>query len=398
MTTPGQHHARTPGTPSLLRALNDRAALDLLLAHGPLSRSRISTLTGLSKPTASQLLARLEAAGLVVPVGTTAGGPGPNARLYQVNPAAAHVAALDVTSTEVRVAVADLTGTTLAEHRAPTTGWATDATATEVAHAVARTVRAAGLPPGAVDQAVIGIGGALDPATGRLRYAAHLPGWHSPQLVPALRAAIGAPVSVENDVNLAAVAEQTHGATRGCDDFVLLWAGRGIGAAVVIGGRPHRGFTGGAGEVGYMPLPGAPVVRDVRRKNSGGFQELAGAPAVLALARQHGLTAPTAGQAVAEALHTPGKGDSFLTGLAGRLALGLASIVTVVDPELLVLAGEVPAAGGERLRALVQDALHDLTVARPEVRSSTVRGHPVLRGALQRALTTVRDTVFTTHH
>lgn len=65
----------TPGTPSVLRAMNDRAALDLLLEHGPLSRTRIGKLTGLSKPTASQLLARLEAAGLVVATGTAAAAP-----------------------------------------------------------------------------------------------------------------------------------------------------------------------------------------------------------------------------------------------------------------------------------------------------------------------------------
>ncbi|MER7185676.1 winged helix-turn-helix domain-containing protein, partial [Streptomyces hyaluromycini] len=88
--------AGTPGTPRVLRAMNDRAALDLLLEHGPLSRTRIGKLTGLSKPTASQLLARLEAAGLVLATGTSEGRPGPNAQLYSVNPRAAHAAGLDV--------------------------------------------------------------------------------------------------------------------------------------------------------------------------------------------------------------------------------------------------------------------------------------------------------------
>ena len=78
-----------PGTPRMLRGINDRAALDLLLEHGPLSRTRLGELTGLSKPTASQLLTRLEAAGLVVASGSTRGGPGPRAQLYAVNPAPA---------------------------------------------------------------------------------------------------------------------------------------------------------------------------------------------------------------------------------------------------------------------------------------------------------------------
>ena len=77
-----------PGTPRMLRGINDRAALDLLLEHGPLSRTRLGELTGLSKPTASQLLGRLEAAGLVVASGSSRGGPGPRAQLYAVNPRA----------------------------------------------------------------------------------------------------------------------------------------------------------------------------------------------------------------------------------------------------------------------------------------------------------------------
>jgi predicted NBD/HSP70 family sugar kinase len=389
--------APRPGTPSRLRAINDRAALQLLLENGALTRTQIGTLTGLSKPTASQLLARLESAGLVVPVGTTAaGGPGPNAQLYRINPAAGYAAGLDVTPSRIRVAVADLAGTTIGEHVVPTPGRRAGDTAGRVTEAVTETLRLAGLPAGSLHEVVIGTPGALDPATGRLRYASHLPGWHSPGLPAELSAALGAPVSIENDVNLAAVAEQALGAARGCEDFVLLWAEEGIGAAIVIAGRLHRGFTGGAGEVGYMPVPGAPVVRDVRRENSGGFQELAGARAVLALARQHGLNAPTAAAAVTLALETPGAGEEFLSVLADRLALGLAVIVAVVDPELVVLSGGTPTAGGDRLRELVQERLTGLAVAGPQVRCSTVPGPPVLHGALQRALATAREAVFTT--
>ncbi|MGW3039464.1 ROK family transcriptional regulator [Kitasatospora sp. NPDC001159] len=385
------------GTPSLLRAINDRAALELLLENGPLSRTQIGTLTGLSKPTASQLLARLEAAGLVLPVGTTEGGPGPNAQLYQVNPAAGYVAGLDVTNSGIRVAIADITGTTLTEHSVPTRGVPAAETIPRVAAAVAEAVRAAGLAEGSLRTVAIGVGGAPDPVTGKLGYASHLPGWHSPRLVEELSEAIGTPVSIENDVNLAAVAEQASGAAAGFEDFVLLWAGAGTGAAIVIAGRLHRGFTGGAGEVGYMPVPGSPVEWDARRRKFGGFQALVGAPAVRALAREHGLGAPSAEESIAKALATPGAGDTFLTELAGRLAVGLAVIVAVVDPQLVVLSGAVPSAGGERLRALVEDELARICLARPEVRSSALPGSPVLLGALQRALADAREAVFSTH-
>ena len=84
------------------------------------------------------------------------------------------------------------------------------------------------------------------------------------------------PVEGENDVNLAAVAEREVGRAVGVDNFVLLWAEEGLGAAIVIDGRLHRGATGGAGEVGFLPLPGTPLVRQVGRSNTGSFQELAG--------------------------------------------------------------------------------------------------------------------------
>ncbi|MEV4090395.1 helix-turn-helix domain-containing protein, partial [Nonomuraea fuscirosea] len=86
-----------PGTPSLLRAINDRAALRALIERGPLTRPEIGALTGLSKPTASQLLLRLQRAGLVVLDGVREGLPGRTAEVYRINPAAAYVGALDVT-------------------------------------------------------------------------------------------------------------------------------------------------------------------------------------------------------------------------------------------------------------------------------------------------------------
>ncbi|WP_370093355.1 ROK family transcriptional regulator [Streptacidiphilus sp. MAP12-20] len=393
----GTGNPSQPGTPSLLRAINDRAALELLLEQGPLSRSQLGTLTGLSKPTASQLLARLESAGLVVPVGTTAGRPGPGAQLYEINPRAAYVAGLDVNPSRIRVAIADITGGIVTEHRLPLPEGNPGEALAQITMALDTATAAAGLDRGALRQIVIGTPGALDPATGELRYAAHLLGWHAPRLVDDLTDALRLPVAMENDVNLAAVAEQRVGLAQGVRDFVLLWVEEGIGAALVLGGRMHRGHTGGAGEVGYMPMPGAPLIKNVHLEveNSGGFQELAGAPAVLALAREHGLSGGTAKAVVAEAVERGA--DAFLRTLAERMATGLAAIVAVVDPELVLLSGSVPRAGGEALRALVQEELTGLAVPRPRLLLSELAGSPVVIGALQTALATAREQVFSTH-
>ncbi|WP_030297341.1 ROK family transcriptional regulator [Streptomyces katrae] len=395
----------TPGTPSLLRAMNDRAALDLLLEHGPLSRTRIGRLTGLSKPTASQLLARLEAAGLVVATGTAGGRPGPNAQLYGVNPRAAHVAGLDVTPGGIVAAVADLTGEVIGSHELP---YAEGTGAVDrVTRALGGAVEDAGLGRCDIHRVVIATPGSFDPRTGALRYAEHLPGWHSPTLLEELAAALPMPVGYENDVNLAAVAEQRLGAARGHGDFVLLWNEEGLGAALVLGGRLHRGWTGGAGEVGFLPVPGHPLVRQVARVNSGGYQALAGVEALPGMAAALGIGMPPGAEAqtpvgAAAALLARAAGDpeganlGLLQQYATALATGLAALVAVLDPEIVVLSGAVTAAGGDVLRELVEAELADLAPSRPRLVSGTVRERPVLRGALESALAVTRDEVFDT--
>ncbi|WP_107464007.1 ROK family transcriptional regulator [Streptomyces sp. MA5143a] len=403
------------GTPRVLRAMNDRAALDLLLEHGPLSRTRIGKLTGLSKPTASQLLARLEAAGLVIATGTDtdgpggsgsgAGRPGPNAQLYAVDPTAAYAAGLDVTPERVLAAVADITGRTVGEHAVPTPGRRpAEPVARQVAAALDGAVKAAGLVRSDVRRLVIGTPGAFDPTTGRLRYASHLPGWHSPALLDDIAAALPMPVEYENDVNLVALAEQRLGAAKGHDDFVLLWNEGGIGAAVVLGGRLHRGFTGGAGEVGFLPVPGVPLVRHVTKANSGGFQELAGSQVIPRLARELGITPVPDGPYAEVAADLVGRAADVNSGPHRRLlatyatsvATGLASLVSVLDPELIVLSGSALTSGGEPLRALVQAELGELAASRPRLVLGDVLERPVLRGALESALATTRDEVFDT--
>ncbi len=385
-----------PGTPSLLRGINDRAALDLLLERGPLSRTQLGELTGLSKPTAAQLLTRLAQAGLVIASGNTRGGPGPRAQLYAVNPDAAYVAALDVTPSRILAAVADITGRTIGDYELKTPRRAGTDAVRHVLHALDGASASAGIDRHRLHRLAIGTPGAFDPANQRLRYARHLPGWHDPHLLDRLTETVGTPLEVANDVNLAAIAEMRSGLARGVQDFVLLWADEGMGAAVVIDGRIHVGATGGAGEVGFLPLPGTPLVRDVRRGNAGGFQELAGGRSVLALARSLGLRASSPQAAVATALTTPGPGDELLATLAERFALGIAAVVSVVDPSLVVLAGGVLTAGGTRLRDQIAEEVGSLALTRPRLELAGVSDNPVLAGALQTALAATRNEVFDT--
>ncbi|MET7750269.1 ROK family transcriptional regulator [Micromonospora sp. NPDC005367] len=382
---------RLPGTPRLLRALNDRAALELLLERGPLTRARLGELTGLSKVTASQLVERLEERGLVTRVGEQAGGRGPNAQLYAVRPGSAHVVGVDVGPDRVVAACADITGTVIGRVEQSTRD--TDDPVGVVHNAVVQVAGSAQAQLSSVRRVVLGTPGLVDPGTGDITFAFNLPRWHR-GLLAALREDLHTPVVFENDVNLAAVAEAQSGAAQGLSDFVLVWVGAGVGQAIMLGGRLHHGSSGAAGEIGYLPVPGVPIPRDVARRAKPAFQRLVDADAVRAVARENGFTVDNAADAVRAAIEAGADGGPVLDELARRLALGVASTCVVLDPPLVVLAGEVGQAGGAALADRVQQEVADISLVRPRVVPTGLTEEPILHGALRTALDAVRDEVF----
>ncbi|HLT11996.1 MAG TPA: ROK family transcriptional regulator [Micromonosporaceae bacterium] len=387
---------RQPGTPSLLRAINDRAALELLLERGPLTRAQLGELTGLSKVTASQLVERLEERQLVTRVGELAGGRGPNAQLYAVVPSCAYVVGVHVGPREVVAASADITGRIAARVEITTDG--ADDPVRRVHAAVVEAAERAEAPWAKVRRIVLGTPGVVDPTTGDISFAFDLPRWHH-GLREALSKDLGRPVSFENDVNLAAIAEAKVGAARDVDDFVLMWISRGVGVAAVIGGRLHRGAAGVAGEIGYLYVPGGPPPDYTRTGNprhiTPSFQQTINEKSVRALARQHGFRAATAADAVAAAVAGGPAGEPVVEELARRVALGVVAVCVVLDPPLVVLAGDVGSAGGEPLAAHVQEQVARLAPVNPRVVVTGVPTDPVLQGALLTGLTTTREEVFT---
>ncbi|MFI8951729.1 ROK family transcriptional regulator [Streptomyces sp. NPDC053750] len=391
-----------PASPSTARAINDRLALRLLQQEGPLTAGQLKQLTGLSRPTVADLVERLTVSGLIEVAGESGEQRrGPNAKLYGIVAGRAHLAALDVRTEGVAVLVSDLVGRVLAEASVPIgddTG--TGPAVEQAVGLVERAVKDAGAD--ALHTVGIGAPGLIDPVSGELRVSSGLPEWHR-RLMAALQEKFPeARIGVENETNLAALAEQRDGAARDRDTFVLLWLGLGIGAAVVLDGTLRRGVSGGAGEVGFLPVPGTsrlPSATDC----DGGFHSLAGADAVAALAAEHGVRATPAGpephaaalvrEAVRESAAVPAAGE-FLDALAERVVLGAAAVVSVLDPGCVVLAGEVGLAGGEALAGRVQDRLARMSPLAAEVRPGALGGGAVLRGALLTARDRAQDDLF----
>ncbi|MFG2192141.1 ROK family transcriptional regulator [Streptomyces sp. NPDC048639] len=433
MTPTRVHPAGRTASPSTARAINDRLALRLLQTEGPLTAGQLKTLTGLSRPTVADLVERLQGAGLISVVGEAgAERRGPNARLYGIVADRAHLAGVDVRRHGVTVSVADLLGRPLAEASLPIDP---DADATRaVGSAVAlleRTAEQAGTA--ALHTIGVGAPGLVDPATGALRPTGALPAWHG-ELVAELRRKLGVPVLLENEVNLAAVAEQRGGAAHDRDTFVLLWLGHGVGAAVVLDGRLRRGASGGTGELGFLPVPGTSGPPSATGCD-GGFHALAASHAVCALAREHGLGAWTdsagadgtdgaegsrgtgaerapstvgepgelpavddasaAEAAMRYALAAGERGEAFLDAVADRIALGAAAVTAVLDPGCIVLGGETGHAGGDALAGRVAERLARLSPLPTDIRPATAGGTAVLRGAVLTAMDAAQDALFT---
>jgi predicted NBD/HSP70 family sugar kinase len=372
-----------PGTPGWLRTRNDRAALTLLLEHGPLTRNRIGELSGLSKPTAALMVSRLESAGLITVVGEASGGRGPNAALYGVRNDRMRGVAIDISATTIASTVVDATGGThpIVESELPASGRSPE---TDVRDAIAAAVQAAGVDQETVRIACVGVQAAISDAGDRLAFTDTLPGWPEVGARLRLEEALGIDVIIDNDVNLAAMAERSVGAAADASSFALFWLGDGLGVSLDLGGIVHRGATGGAGEIGYLS---APLEASALDPNAHDLTDLIGGPAVIAIARSHGAEGGTLRDLVAGLADN----SAMLADLAPRIALGALPVVAVLDPEVVVLGGPTGLAGGEALASLVHEQLSEHSRWKAPIVSTTVAEHPVLVGARELLVGEIRS-------
>jgi predicted NBD/HSP70 family sugar kinase len=374
-----------PGVPQFLRAHNDRTALELFLNRGQLTRGELGELTGLSRVTAGQVVDRLEQRRLIRQVGERSPRRGPVSAVYGVVASSSFVVGVEVGPKSVVAACTDITGTVAGQVELSTLDSAGPRGA--VASAVTRAATEAEVPMAKVRRVVLGAPNGIDPATGRAPVADELVRW---------RECLGPTVTVDSEANLAAVAEAAAGAARGVRTFALLWCGRSVGLALMLNGVLHRGARGAAGDFGHLPVSGTTVPCGVPRRRRGGFRDLVSGNAVRALAREHGFPAGSAADAVSAAVYAGARGDAMLDELARRLAFGVAATSAVLDPPLVLLAGEVGRAGGAVLTRRLQRAVATIVPAAPQLALAEVEELPVLRGAVLTAIASAREELLRT--
>lgn len=384
---------RLAGSSKLLRAMNESAALAHLLDPGMLTRADLRKLTALSTPTISEVLRRLTDAGLVNVVGHNSGRPGPNAEIYNANPDAAYAAAVSVRdigasgAPSVVAALCDLTGEVRGRVESRI-DFLTSDPLTALVEVVAALREEAGVPADRLRHVQFGVAGSYDPRTATIRHV-DVPGFGRTGLVPQLAAALGTEVGVDNDVNLAAIAERQRGVGRDAEGFALLWLGEeGLGLAIDMAGTLMRGARGGAGEIGYMPLYSPDS--SYRKLD---LQDLFGGAAILELARDNGVPGSTPAEVVRAAAADPASGGDFLIALADRIVIGLAAVIAVLDPYLVVLAGPIAQAGGATLLSAVTFAVRRAAPLESSIAVTAIEDDAVLLGALDAGLAAVQDTL-----
>jgi predicted NBD/HSP70 family sugar kinase len=367
--------------PQLLRALNEQLLLQQIRQLGSCSRAELARRSGLSKPTVSLALANAERSGLVREAGQRTGVPGRSAVLYEVRPEAGYVLGLDIGRQYLRGAVADLAGSVLATLEQRTRATSTSGRITELIGLAEGLCADAGLVRSAISQTVIGSPGVYDPERDAIILAGELAAWGKPAVLAELRAAFGEQLVVENDVDAATLAEQVHGHGREVGTFAFVWIGTGVGMGMVINGSLYRGAHGVAGEIAFMPISAGRGTdpEDARRR---GMLEAAGSAAgVVRAARRAGMRGPVTARKVFQAAAAGDPRAAAVVADEGVLvARAICAIVTVIDPELIVLGGGIGQAPG--FAAAVAAELRRLAPVMPTVRVSALGTRAVVDGCL----------------
>ncbi len=369
----------------VVRAYNDRAFLDLLAEHGPLTRAELATASRLSRPYVVEVTDRLVADGVVTNHGRReSAGRGRKAQLFGLPPDLGMCIGVDIAFDEIRIRRRRLGSS----HR--------DDTVRPIRPGhdlVPQVVEAlAGSEPVQRSRhrtVVVALPGVVDPRTGDIVFASGRPEW-TPGTADRLRSELGGQVIFDNEANLQAVAEADGGAAAGLDDFVLLALGAGVGAAIMIDGRVRTGAHGAAGEVGYLPVDGAPVPLGRRSEVVGGYQDLAGARA---LAASIGLEHDDSWSWTVDLLARPADSPEWRE-IARRVGIGVLAQVSVIDPGCIVLAGETVRMIGPALVQPLRTMLAEHLPWPVELRVSRSGDEAVLAGAVRRAESLLRDHVF----
>jgi predicted NBD/HSP70 family sugar kinase len=321
-----------------LRDLNVSLLIELVRSSGPISRADLARQSGLSAPTVSTIVGELVERGIVIEGATAPANGGRPPVLLNLDPTAGFVIGIKLRGDGLTTVVCDLNARVVATAEASVSLVGDPAAAVvAIEQETRRALRDAAVPRSKVLGVGIGLSGVIDSARGVCKFS-HLLQWRDAELAAPLRRRLRLPIWVDNDMNTLAVAEKWAGDALAARDFVTLSVGRGIGLGIVIDRSLYRGATGAAGEFGHMMVePGGPKCECGR---FGCLEALVGEDALRRrVGERHGRDVSRD-----ELIALAAAGDSatleVLDSAGRKLGLAVANMVTLLNPELLIICGE----------------------------------------------------------
>ncbi|MEA2168702.1 MAG: hypothetical protein QOF76_2002 [Solirubrobacteraceae bacterium] len=342
-----------------LRELNRLRVVDELRVRGSASRAEIARCTGLSRTTVSTIVNDLVARGFVRELGddnATRGSQGRPPTMLVLDGTAGAAVGVDFDHDKVRVAVSDLSRAVLAEAVETADVDHDSGQSMDLAkQLIERSLAEAKVEAGRVLGVGVAIAGPVDAAHGALHRSPILPGWDGVDLAAELSERVGFPVYVDNDANLGALAEVTLGAGRNARHAAYLQISGGIGAGLIIDGRPFRGAFGAAGEIGHFVVDESGVI--CRCGNRGCLETVASGPALIRLLAESRGTELTVPEIIALA-HDGDLGCRRAIADAGRhVGRAVGALCNLFNPEMIVVGGDLSAAGELLLGPLRESVL-----------------------------------------
>ena len=348
------------GSRALLRDLNVSLLIELVRQHGPISRADLARRSRLSAATVSAIAGRLLERGIFVEASVAPSSGGRPPVLLRLDPKAGYVVGIKLRGDGLTTVVCDLETSVAAAAETPAelTGHP-DAAVPALEQAVRQALRAAGVARSKVLGIGIGLSGVVDSEHGTCRFS-HLLGWENVAITQPLRRRLRLPVWAENDVKTLAIAEKWAGDGMAAQNFVTLSVGRGIGLGIVINRTLYRGAAGGAGELGHVTIdPDGPACECGR---AGCLEAFTGEPALLRAATER-LGEPVDHDRLLELIKTGDPTVADILAKAGRiLGVALANVVTLFNPELVIVSGEGTELGDAFLEPVTR-AVRDGTFA-----------------------------------
>ena len=356
----------------LIKALNRNLILNLIRRQGPLSRTQLTEISGLSVGAISQITNDLLVEGWINEVGESDSTGGRRQVLLRLNPDAGYVVGLKLMEDRVVCAATDLETQVLHYFDAPLAGGHDPrAVSNSIAATVDQTIRLAGVPRERVFGVGIGLAGVINCQSGVVHYSPFFR-WQDVPLAAMLAERLGLPIYLENDVNTLTITEQLFGPGHDVPNFVVMTVGRGIGMGMVLNHQLYQGEQGGVGELGHITLdPDGPLCACGKR---GCLEALAADAAVL-----RAFQGADGEGDLADVIRAAEAGDPRAQDALARsghyLGLGLAAIVNMLCPSLIIVSGEGVSAGTYRLEPML----------------ATMRAHTI-HGLLQNVEIMVRPT------